>query len=253
MRTHGNWKLSLVVPLLFALTCFLAQPAAAEEGDPPSRAGRISYLEGGVSFEPANTTDWTNATLNRPMTVGDRLWVDADSKAEIQAGAAALHLGEKTGVSFLNLDDKTIQVRMSEGALHLRVRELKDGEIYEVDTPNLAFTVTRAGTFRFDVNEAGDYTGITALGGEGEVTAEGQTYHVSAGERAEFRGQEHLDYQTSDAPRPDHLDQWATERDLRGDRSESAKYVSRDVTGYEDLDEYGDWREEPDYGPVWYP
>src|SRR5271157_973256 len=188
MRTHGNWKLGLVVPLLLALICFVAQPAAAEEGDPPSRVGRISYLDGGVSFEPANTTDWTNAALNRPMTVGDHLWADANSKAEIEAGDATLHLGDKTGVSFLNLDDKTIQVRMSEGALNMSVRELKDGDIYELDTPNLAFTVTSAGAFRFDVNEAGDYTGITALRGEGEVTAGGKTSHVKPAAGEEFRG-----------------------------------------------------------------
>src|SRR5262249_279821 len=43
------------------------------------------------------------------------------------------------------------------------------------------------------------------------------------------------------------------DRDLRGARSASARYVSRDIPGYEDLDEYGYWRDVPDYGPVWYP
>jgi hypothetical protein len=39
----------------------------------------------------------------------------------------------------------------------------------------------------------------------------------------------------------------------RDDDSVSAKYVSRDVPGYSDLDDSGTWNEEPDYGPVWYP
>jgi len=35
--------------------------------------------------------------------------------------------------------------------------------------------------------------------------------------------------------------------------SNSARYVSQDVIGYEDLDEYGHWRTVAEYGPVWTP
>ena len=34
---------------------------------------------------------------------------------------------------------------------------------------------------------------------------------------------------------------------------ESTRYVSRDVVGYEDLDNYGNWYSEPGYGAVWAP
>jgi hypothetical protein len=37
------------------------------------------------------------------------------------------------------------------------------------------------------------------------------------------------------------------------DHSKSARYVSPDVPGSEDLDEYGTWSETPDYGAVWVP
>src|SRR5262249_14884048 len=118
---------------------------------------------------------------------------------------------------------------------------------------NLAFTVKEAGAFRIDVTENGDATRITVIRGEGEVTADGKTYSIHPGERAEFNGVENVEYHTSSAPPPDGLDRWAADRDLREDRSPSAKYVSRDVPGYSDLDDYGTWSEQPDYGPVWYP
>ena len=51
----------------------------------------------------------------------------------------------------------------------------------------------------------------------------------------------------------DDFDNWCNARDDREDRSQSARYVSRDVTGYDDLDDYGDWRSVPDYGYVWFP
>src|SRR5262249_23158866 len=126
--------------------------------------------------------------------------------------------------------------------------------VYEVDTPNLAFTVKQAGAFRIDVSEDGNGTRITVIRGEGEVTANGKTYTVHPGERGEFNGaDEALQYSIDRAPGPDGLDRWASDRDLKEDNSVSAKYVSRDTPGYSDLDDYGTWSEVPEYGHVWYP
>ena len=44
--------------------------------DPPSRVARLGYLSGAVSFSPAGEDDWVQATINRPLTTGDRLWAD---------------------------------------------------------------------------------------------------------------------------------------------------------------------------------
>jgi hypothetical protein len=52
-------------------------------------------------------------------------------------------------------------------------------------------------------------------------------------------------------PRADEFDRWASERDRRG--AVSARYVSRDVVGYEDLDDHGSWRAAEGYGNVWVP
>ena len=51
----------------------------------------------------------------------------------------------------------------------------------------------------------------------------------------------------------DDFDSWAFDRDDREDRADSANYVSREMTGYEDLDEYGDWSYVAGYGPCWRP
>ena len=225
----------------------------ADQADPPSRAARISFIEGTVSFQPGGNGDWGAAAKNRPTTVGDKLWTDKDSRAELQTGPASIHMGSMTALSFLNLDENIMQVRIAEGAINFRVRELREGDLYEVDTPNLAFTVKQAGAFRVDVNENGDATRVTALRGEGEVTAGGKTYPVRAGEQAEFTGTDNPEYKVSSAPGSDDLDRWASERDLREDNSTSARYVSRDVPGYSDLDDNGSWREDSDNGAVWYP
>ena len=251
--TFAGKSRAVLLMSLSGLLLLIAPKARADEGDPPSRVARISYLDGNVSFQPTGTEDWTAAAKNRPVTVGDKLWTDQDSRAELQAGQASLHLGSMTALSFLNLDENILQVRIAEGAVNFRVRELREGDLYEVDTPNLAFTIKEAGAFRVDVNENGDGTRVSVIRGEGEITAGGHTYQVHAGEQAELNGVDDPEYHVGQAPSPDDLDRWATDRDLKEEHSESARYVSRDVPGYSDLDDYGSWREEPDYGAVWYP
>jgi hypothetical protein len=226
-----------------------------EQAEPPNRAARISFLRGSVSLQPGGEGDWGNAVMNRPVTVGDKIWVDKDSRAELQAGQATFHLGNMTALSFLNLDGPVTQVRVPEGSISFRVREMREGDIYEVDTPNVAFMVKQAGAYRIDVSENGDGTRITAIRGEGEATAGGKAYTVHPGERAEFVGTDNgsVQYTAHGAPPPDALDTWANERDLREDNSTSARYVNRDVPGVADLDDNGTWSEEPNVGSVWYP
>jgi len=252
-------KLGSLLLCLFGLLVASATPVRADDdqnsaGDPPSRVARLSYLDGSVSMQPGGDGDWGAAAKNRPITIGDKLWVDKDSRAELEAGQATLHLGSMTALSFLNLDDNITQMRLAEGALNFRVRELREGDVYEVDTPNLAFTVKQAGAFRIDVSEDGNGTRITVIRGEGEVTAGGKTYEVHNGERGEFTGPDSdVQYSVGRAPSPDGLDRWSNERDLKEDNSVSAKYVSRDTPGYSDLDDHGTWDEVPEYGHVWYP
>src|SRR6266478_8626554 len=202
--TFAGKSKAYVLMLLTGLLILVAPQARAdEEGDPPSRVARISYLDGNVSFQPSGTEDWSAAAKNRPVTVGDKLWTDQDSRAELQAGQASMHLGSMTALSFLNLDENITQVRIAEGAVNFRVREMCEGDLYEIDTPNAAFTVKEAGAFRVDVNENGDGTRITVIRGEGEVTAGGKTYEVRAGEQAELNGVDEPEYRTSSAPAPD--------------------------------------------------
>ncbi|HXM95153.1 MAG TPA: DUF6600 domain-containing protein [Candidatus Dormibacteraeota bacterium] len=243
----------LMVVCLAGFLGFAAPYAQARQGDPPSRVARISYIDGSVSLQPDGAEEWGSAARNRPVTIGDKIWVDKDSRLELQAGQASIHAGSMTALSFLNLDRGITQMRVAEGSINFRVRELREGDLYEVDTPNAAFTVSQAGAFRIDVTENGDGTRVTIIRGEGEVIAGGQNYVIHRGERAEFNGLDHVDYNISREPAPDDLDRWASKRDSREDRSISSRYVSRDIVGYSDLDDYGDWNEVPEYGHVWYP
>src|SRR5947208_15351283 len=103
--------------------------------DPPARAGRIGFVEGSVSFQPGGAGDWLQAVPNRPLTVGDNLWVDRDSRAEIQLGSTSLRLGPETSITFLDLGNNVTQLRLSVGAISFRVRRYTGDDAFEVDTP----------------------------------------------------------------------------------------------------------------------
>jgi len=222
--------------------------------DPPGRVARLDYSNGSVSFRPAGEDDWVTGVPNRPMVTGDDLWTDENSRAEVHIGSAAIRLGAKTGITFLALDDRTTQIRLAQGSLILRVRHVDDDDNYEIDTPNVAFSLLQPGEYRVDVNEDGSQTITTVWHGRGRVTGGGFSYTVVANQSATFTGNEqHLDYDLGQIPRRDDFDSWAFDRDDREDRADSANYVSREMTGYEDLDDNGDWSYVAGYGPCWRP
>ena len=142
--------------IALAVLLFAVERAAADDDDPPSRVARLAYTNGNISFNPAGTDDWVAAVVNRPMTTGDKLWSDDRSRAELHLDTAVIRLSDHTGFSFLNLSDEITQLRLTEGTLYIRVRRLGDDETFEVDTPNLAFSILRPGRYRINVNEAGD-------------------------------------------------------------------------------------------------
>jgi hypothetical protein len=229
------------------------QQGQATAPDPPGRVARLSYSVGSVSFQPGGEGDWVQAVDNRPMSTGDNLWADKDSRAEVQIGSTSMRIDSETSITLLQLDDHTTQVRLSLGSLIFRVRHLDDEDHFEIDTPNSAFVVQRNGEYRVDVNSTGDETDVTIWHGRGEVTGGGASYDVVAGQRAVFGGTNELDHQIGQLPENDDFDNFAFGRDQQEDRSESANYISPEVTGYEDLDEYGQWHYVADYGPVWTP
>jgi len=240
--------------LALALACLIPQRAAADDDDPPGRVARLGFIRGNVSFEPAGTDDWVSAVLNRPLTTGDKLWNDTDSFSELHLGSASIRLGSTTGFTFLNLTDNMTQVQLTEGTLNIRVRRLADDETFEVDTPNLAFTLLRPGNYKVNVNEAGDATVVVVRDGQGEVTGGGSAYTIHPEEVGTFNGTDQIDADIESWDNSsDDFDDWCAERDRRIDHSVSARYVSNDVIGYEDLDEYGGWRPTPEYGTIWFP
>jgi hypothetical protein len=242
-------RVSFAAVVLFCITASLTWA----ESDPPGRVARLQYIAGSVSIQPGGTDAWVAGAVNRPLTNSDNIWVDKDSRSELSVGTGVLRLDEETSVTLANISDSSVQVQLHQGTLNLRVRRLWGGEIYEVDTPNVAFTVQKAGEYRFDVGPSGEATLVTVWKGEGDATGDGPAVHVRSHERARFTNGTSLAHEIYEAPPYDGFDDWCRVRDRREDKSVAARYVSPGVIGYEDLDDYGTWQVAPTYGSVWVP
>ena len=222
------------------------------QADPPERIGRLGYMSGSVSMQPAGVEDWVPAVRNRPITTGDQVWVDDGARAEIHVGSTALRLGSQTAFQFLNLDDQMMQIRLSSGSLNVHVRYLDDNQSLEVDAPNMAFSILRPGDYRIDAQPDAQTTLVTVRGGNGEITGGGQAFSLHPREQAAVTGDQSINYNVYGAPDPDDWDRWCMDRERREDHSPSLRYMHPEMAGYEDLDENGYWRNSP-YGQVWVP
>ena len=230
--------------------------ARADEGDPPSRVARLSYVEGSVSLEPAGLQEWTVAERNRPLTTGDRLWTDQDSVAELDLGDAVLRLGAMSGFALLNLDDRFGQIQLSAGVLLVRVWDTSSGQSYEIDTPQLAVQLNQPGAYRIEVDEPGNTTLVKVSEGEALALGTGESIPIDAHRVMIFAGSASgtaLSYSASSFGPPDDLDTWSATRDHQEQESPSRQYVADDTPGTYELDDNGRWQSTPDYGYVWTP
>ena len=254
MHSRNSSTTSCFLLSFLACALFLALPGiTAAQDDPPSRVARLNFVQGSVSLQPAGTQDWVEANPNRPLTTGDQLWADEGARGEVHLGSTSIRVSELTGISFLNVSDQAVQIQVAQGTADIRILHMWDNEVYEIDTANLAFTILRPGEYRVDVDPDGTQTIITVRNGAGQVTAGGQTYDLNGGQQYAFAGTDQVNYSAYYLPDPDGFDNWCTDRDHREDNATSARYISREVIGYEDLDAYGTWRTDPTYGPVWVP
>ncbi|WP_374623019.1 DUF6600 domain-containing protein [Pandoraea sp.] len=225
--------------------------AYAQSADPPGRVARLNDFDGTVTYAPAGTSEWHYADRNRPLTTGDAVWVDRNSRAEMHVGGTAVRMGASTSVVLSAVTDQNVQLNVTQGTVGLRLRAYDPNRPYEIDTPNLAFVPQQPGEYRVDIDPNG-VTTVSVWRGAATVYGQGASVPLQQGQRVAFIGQNLMQQPTGQRV-ADAFDEWVRQRDAREDASVSARYVPREMTGFESLDDYGVWQETSTYGAVWVP
>jgi hypothetical protein len=230
------------IALLLALT--------AAQADPPARVGRLSLVEGEVTVHDTRTGESEAATVNWPVTGGTAITTARGARAEVRIGSTAVRLDGATDLEFVQLDDEASLLRLAQGTVGVRVRDRETVRQFTVDTPDARTLLLEPGRHRFDASPGTGTTTVTAFQGGAQVTVGGATVSVASGRRAEIGRRGEIEIVGAFA---DGFDDWALARDRGDELARSARYVSPEMTGYESLDEHGDWRDTPEYGVVWVP
>jgi hypothetical protein len=253
MNPTDLFVLSIPRRWLLGLALLCVGLAASAQQDPPGRIARLNLQQGTVSFAPAGDDSWYDAQPNRPITTGDRLWTDRNARAELYVGSAALRLDGQTHVEFSEIDDDTARITSNQGDLQLRVRDDLAGQRVEIDTGNLAVVIDAPGEYRIASDPAAGTTWVAVASGRVTLYGDnGEQQSLGARQQLTVSGR-NLQTVAGAPSRTGAFDTWVAERNRLEDQSVSARYVSREVVGYQQLDAYGDWQNDASYGDVWFP
>lgn len=220
------------------------------------RLARFSYVKGNVTWRADQGLEWSAATTNLPVRQDAQIWVTNGGRAELQFDdGSVLRLGNGALVTLKTLysdeDGEFTQVTLNEGLATLRARHERG--VYRIDAPLASITAKGPAKVRFGIGD-----GLEVAVRQGQANIEG-----NAG-KATLESGDYLDLRDANSPLDprrlpglDNWDQWNQERDNIMDGSSqrpSHRYLPSNIAIVaNDLDDYGSWRNDPEYGNVWCP
>ncbi len=247
-----------------AILVFAALTASAfGEGAKPFRAARLTYLQGEVRVELANSTANSVAVVNMPLVEGTVISSGADGQAEIEFEDGSLaRITPNSGLSLVNLSvdsSGTYQTRIAVlgGLAYL---ELRAGTkyVYSVDAGGEIISPVENATVRVSLDEPP--AAIAVLDGAAHVASGGSSVDATAGQtvQADAQGGGGV-LITRSAIAPESWDRWNEDRDEAAAGEEGtqtdvrSKFAGSQGYGWSDLDANGSWYDVPGQGQVWQP
>lgn len=253
VRTRRRSKRARILATLVALLFALA-PFAYADDDLPGRVGRVAEFAGQLYLSAQERpAEWSAIGINYPITSGDNLWVSSEGRAELDYGGGQLRLDGDTNLQVSRLDDRQLTLFVARGQIIARVRVLDTGDTAVVDTPGMQVALARPGLYRIAVTPDGQTTSVMVREGEAVLLLATGSQQLLPGQAAAIVGPDSATVDLRNASAFDGFDAWSANRDRGYERGRSTAYVSKQMVGYAELDEYGTWDSTATYGPVWYP
>jgi FecR protein len=230
-----------------------ANPDPDGQYEPGRAVARISILNGDVSLRRGDSGDVIAAAVNGPLMADDRLLTSSNGRAEVQLDSAnMIRIGPNSEVRFTGMDVRSFQVQVAMGTVTFRTLRPSQAQV-EVDTPSVAVRPLRPGAYRVTVHEDGT-SEITVRSGEAEIDSQRGGEHLQSGQTMDARGPaSDAEFQVVQPIPLDAFDRWNDDRDRFILSSQSYRHVSPAIGGAEDLDQNGQWVNDPNYGSVWQP
>ena len=239
----------LIAGMGFATTSSQAQ------NDPPPGLARLAYIQGDVSVQPNNVDNWGQAENNMPLGPGDRIYTDR-GQGQLQIGQIRTYFGANSDLTLVNLTYQGVELGLAGGSAYMFSDGFGPGQSFSVQTPNGAVTASGRAGFRVDVYPDEQSTVITNQPNSSMIVlngAGGYQFDLPPGQSVQLSGTNPVYSQFLEPAPEDGLAHWSLAFETHRQSSISARYVSTEMEGYDELDSSGDWQPESDYGPIWFP
>jgi hypothetical protein len=243
-----RWRSFLAALIIFSTA------SVAAWADAPGRVARLSSVSGDVQL--ANEREgWRPIPRNYAVTAGDNLWVSDGGRAELDVGRVQIWLAGGSNVNFERLDDQSLIARVSQGAMAVRIRAWEQQDAMRVLTATGEVVLLQPGFYL--INAASQYApaSLAVRSGQAEVNSNGPRQLVNQGNSVVLDGNGARFDRDAGYAANGGFESWAAARDRRNDRwdSRNAGQLSPWMVGARDLDEYGSWDNDYEYGRIWYP
>jgi hypothetical protein len=249
----------LLITGAFAGMTLAATSSQAQNYPPPQAppgSARLAHLQGNVSVQPDGVQDWGQATQNMPIGSGDRVYTDQQGEGELQADQVRAYFSPNSDLTLTNLNDQGVELGLASGSVNFFSDGFPPNQSLFVSTPNGGITLRTRGNFRVDVYPDQQSTVVTVQpnGADVELNGAGDFHMIlRRGESIQLSGTNPVYTQPLEIGGYDEFAHWSGAIETHRYNSISARYVSAEMPGYEELDNAGDWQPESDYGPIWYP
>ena len=258
LRRLGGW-LTTTSLCLSTLSPALAQPAqqaavdqAGNQGtDPPALAGRLAAITGAVSFHAAGETQWSAAALNYPVTNGEAFWTEPQAGATLEIADDRLVMADSTEIDITALDQSQLAATEAQGAVFLQLDSLEPGQVVSFNTPRGTVQISAVGRYEIVAGDTNDATAVTVVEGAAHITGSNLSLDIGPQQTATVGGSDVLQGNVGPMQQDAFLQ---AQLNLRPRRiASTAPRQVRYMTGAADLQEYGSYTQNAQYGQVWYP
>ncbi len=247
----------------FGAAFFLGIAAASGQTYSHARVVRLSFVEGQVTMQRPDVSDWAEAPMNTPIQEGFKLSTAEGAFAEVEfENGSTARLGQSSMLEFTQLalasdGSKINRLTMNKGYATFHVTP-EAGDVYEVATSDATFTVSGKAMFRVDADSSEER--VEVFRGSVEVASSLGTWTLAKNSVLDLTPSNDQPVQLSEGITQDDWDRWVEERESRVEAASNgpspgaySNSNSNTFYGWSDLSYYGNWSFMPSYGYGWIP
>jgi hypothetical protein len=228
-----------------------------------ARIVRLSFVEGDVTIQRPDITEWAEAPMNTPLQEGFKLSTAEGSFAEVEfENGSTVRLGQLSLLEFTQLalasdGSKIDRLTLRNG--YATFHAFPEGQdIYEVFTPNATLTPRGKAMFRVDTDSSEERVEVSQ--GSVEVASPLGSWTLSKNAVLDLGSVADQPIQLSEGITQDDWDRWVQERESAAEAANSSmspsaysSYGSESIYGWSDLANYGTWTNISGFGYGWVP